>query len=207
MAPKKAKTTATLATPSFNKHPGAFKSLDVFPAAILKNIVDRLNYPTLEMLRATCKTLRGQASEKQVHEIFMDLRLDQVCYIEPENDDDWTVCRDCLKFCDHNTTGFEHTTAPKLQYSLCSREYVAVLRLGVFVILPEGCECEFYECCDRGDEGCGPLSICKACYGLTGKQRSGKGKRKAFVKRYGAWLRLQWLESAGRSQQQKYDSD
>jgi hypothetical protein len=77
MPPKKSsKKQAAKASSSSKKHPSPVKGLAEFPNEVLKNIVDRVNYPTLQILRGTCKLFRDFKAEKEIHAVFMEFELD-----------------------------------------------------------------------------------------------------------------------------------
>ena len=214
MPPKKVKARAsgTPASAFFPRHhPGPVKGVDQILTEVLTNVIKRLNYPTLQMLRGTCKLFRDFLNEKEVHGVFMDLTLDKwndgLCMDDDADfDERGGPCR-CMFLVQDCTPGIDHVTQAPKKCNQCGRHYFEMLRPGVLVA---GWKIwvEQYHSCEHEHEGevsGKPLSICRDCWGLSKAQRSGKTKRATFCKRYGGWLRLAWLDSAGRSLEEKED--
>jgi hypothetical protein len=136
----------------------------------------------------------------------MDLELDHhgASYEETTDDFEVSMCA-CKNFATEDTPGYEYATGVKGHCKACkNREYALQIRRPGANITADEIDVEFYECCKSTDEGSGGhLGICRKCWDITGKQRSGLTKRKSFVQKYGAWLRLVWLNSAGRTMGEK----
>jgi hypothetical protein len=167
MPPKKSsKNQAAQAPSSSKKHPGPVKGLAELPTGVLKNIVDRLNYPTLQILRGTCKLFRDFKAEKEIYAVFMDLKLDHhgASYEEIADDFEVGMCA-CKNFATKDTSGYEHAPGAKGNCKACkNREYALQIRRPGANIAVDEIDVEFYEYCKSTDEGLGgALGICRKC--------------------------------------------
>ena len=168
------------------------QTLVPMPMGALTRLVCYLDYPSLQMLRATCKFFYQLPAEQLIHEIFFELVMDY-----PPLDDiiNWNqdlpvACNVCPCFVGPDDNTLAQTGKP-LKTCDCGRENYDIRRPGVCI-----CEgCEFLRCEKSGDEDeiCGPMLLRKRCWGGEDRTEAGKRKkRRQFCMLYGHWLRLVW---------------
>lgn len=153
-----------------------------------------LDYPSLQMLRATSKFFYHLPPEHLIHAVFLELKMD---YLPLHDIIDWdntlpvacSICH-CLVGTESNT--LEETGRP-LKTCQCGRQHYNIRRPGVLVY--DECMMSNCEKCGDGDELCGPMLVCQPCWGGEGRTDAGKQKkRRQFCTRYGHWLRLVWRD-------------
>lgn len=164
------------------------------PMEALNRLTGYLDYPSLQMLRATSKFFYHLPPEHLIHEIFLELQMDY----QPLNDlwslDDGfpAVCSlcPCLVGPERNTP--EETGMP-LKTCQCRRRHYNIKRPGVLVY--DERNVSICEKCGDMDEICGPMLVCEPCWGGRGRTNAGKKKkRRQFCTQYGHWLRLVWRD-------------
>ena len=176
------------------------KTLVHMPMEAITRLVGYLDYPSLQMLRTTCKFFYQLPAEQLIHEIFLELVMDYLPLddIIDWNEDSPVACNVCPCFVGPDDDNLAQRGKP-LKTCDCGREYYDIRRPGVCVF--GECEVSHCEKCGDVDEICSPMLLCKKCWG--GEDRTDAGKRKKrrqFHMRYGHWLRLVW-----RSGRAKYD--
>ena len=88
------------------------KTLIDVPAEALTRLLGYLDYPSLEMLRSTCQFLRKFPTEKQIHRIFLDMKMDElddIVYADYDDDDFGGYCFVCPGFVGEDTDSPEDT--------------------------------------------------------------------------------------------------
>jgi hypothetical protein len=170
------------------------------PMDALTRLIGYLDYLSLKMLRTTSKFFYQLPAEHLIHEIFLELKMDEIALDDliDWNDDFPCACSVCHCFVGPESDTSEQT-GKALKICKCGRKHYNIRRPGVLVY--GECESSHCEKCGDGDEICGPMLLCKPCWGGGDRTDAGKKKkRRQFCARYGHWLRLVW-----RSGRAKYD--
>ncbi len=88
------------------------KSLVDLPSEALTRLLGYLDYPSLEMLRSTCQFFRKLPTEKQIHQIFLAMKMDElddITYADYDDDDFGGYCDVCPGFVGEDTDSQQDT--------------------------------------------------------------------------------------------------